>query len=317
MEHLTRSVLQDLVAVQEEPCVSLFLPQERSPAQAHKNIETLRSALANVEAELKLRGLSVRGSAQFLATARELEAELAMSPGGEGMAVFVSPSFFRAYVLPFSLDERLVISGHFHLLPILPFLMKDLSFCMIAISERAARFLEGDSQGLREVTIENMPTSLKDAWKGFEHTEESLQSHSVSGGGGKQTAMFHGQGGAKDQALVEMTVYLQKVTRCIDAFLRESTTPLIFAGVEKLYGLYKKFNEYAHMLPTYVKGNPDRKSTDELRDAALPFAVEVEYKARTASGACTEAKYLRIRDDKGIGGCFLPKQLHGLSKKKE
>lgn len=55
----------------------------------------------------------------------------------------------------------------------------------------------------------------------------------------------------------------------------------------------------------------------EFARATYPLVVEVEYETRTPNGALTGALYLRTRDDKGMGGCFLPKQLHGLSEKKK
>lgn len=55
----------------------------------------------------------------------------------------------------------------------------------------------------------------------------------------------------------------------------------------------------------------------EFAKATYPLVVEVEYEARTPSGALTGGLFLRERDDKGVDGCFLPKQLHGLSQKKK
>lgn len=122
MNLLTKAALQDLLPLNEEPCVSLYLPVERPRARAHENIERMRSALASLETDLKARGISARGSAQFVAPARALlESEFADGMHGDAVVLFLSPSFFRAYVVPFHVPDRRVIGHAAHITPLLPF----------------------------------------------------------------------------------------------------------------------------------------------------------------------------------------------------
>lgn len=51
-----------------------------------------------------------------------------------------------------------------------------------------------------------------------------------------------------------------------------------------------------------------------LARMVYPFVVQVQFEARTPKGACRISHLIRVRDDKGIAGCVLPEELHGLSK---
>ncbi len=145
-----------------------------------------------------------------------------------------------------------------------------MHYYLLTLSKNRACLLEVNGDTVHEKKIDGMPVDQADAWKGMEHQEKSLQFHSAGGG----NAMFHGQGGAKDESEVEMEGYVHKVAKSLHTMLHGRHVPLVFAGVSELHGVFKKFDTSGCLLDAYVKGNADEMDGKELRTHADPIVKE-------------------------------------------
>jgi hypothetical protein len=281
MQTINRDALKELLTPgREAPCVSIYLPLQRSHAHAHENAARLKSVLTDLEQRLSVLGLSPKGRVQFLAPARSFaEENLTVPVSAEAMALFVSRDAFHAVALPFPVRDILVVGTRFHVTPLLPILEADTQFYVLAMSRNACRLIRADADATIELQVPGMPLSLADAWKGMEHTGENLQFHSAGNG----TAMFHGGGGAKDQDEIEITEYVRKVCRALDDGLKGVRAPLVFAGVEELWGLFRKECQHPGFADEPVHGSPDEMDAQELKQAALPIAQRLLGRGREAA----------------------------------
>jgi hypothetical protein len=109
---------------------------------------------------------------------------------------------------------------------------------------------------------------------------ESLQFNSMRGAGlGDGTrggAAFHGQGGSNMD--VKKTDELLPYFRLIDDALQElfgvERSPLVFAGVEYLFPLFKEASHYEGLVEEPITGNVDRTRPDELHAQAWPLVKD-------------------------------------------
>ncbi len=113
-----------------------------------------------------------------------------------------------------------------------------------------------------------MPTS-----SGLKERENDLQSHGSAsfgtmGKGGRHPAIFHGQGVGIDDAKDDILRYFQHIDRGLHELLKEETAPLVLAGVEFLFPIYREANTYPHLLEQGIAGNPDRLKAEPLREKA-------------------------------------------------
>jgi hypothetical protein len=100
----------------------------------------------------------------------------------DGLALFRSPDMFRTYWLPTSFHEQVVVTDHFYLKPLLPFLTDDGRFSILALSQHAVRLLEATPYSISEVDLPAaVPTNLAEALK-HDEPENELQYHSSSSG---------------------------------------------------------------------------------------------------------------------------------------
>lgn len=271
--------INHLIGSTEVPCISLYLPMLPGLTHATENIERLNRVLDDMESQLQQYGIEGKARSQFLASARAFGDNILASGISEGtLALFLSPSTFDVELLPTQMDELVVIGPRFHLTPLLPFLFSSMHYFILAVSRNTAHFLEVNGTEIEARDISGMPHSVEEAWAGTEHTEESQQVHSTGNG----TAAFHGQSNAKDDNEMETKTYLQKIAKSLHAFLHEQHAPLVFAGVEELFGLYKHLDTSGRLLDGFIHGNPDQMDGKQLVEHAQPIIQEAMDKRNAA-----------------------------------
>ena len=69
----------------------------------------------------------------------------------QGLALFLTDGLFRSYRLPIAFDDLLVVSGRFHLKPLLSLLGDDIDYYLVALSQGKVRLFQGSRFGLGEV----------------------------------------------------------------------------------------------------------------------------------------------------------------------
>jgi len=268
-----RHIAEQLLAESEGPCVTIILPLLNEPGHADENSARLHRVLDDVEAQLDKFGLEGRAKSQYVASARNFaDEQLKMPPADGTLLAYVSSGVFSAYTLPQQMEESVSIGSHFYLTPLLSDDAEAAHYFVLAVSKKKATLFEVKGRSIEPRVVEGMPSSLEDAWKGMEHTDRQVHSHSTGNG----TSAFHGDGGEKDQQEIEATVYIRTIAHSLHTLLHESKLPLVFAGVMEEYGIFKKFDESGCLLDGYIKGNPDMTTKEELLEKSLPIVQEQE-----------------------------------------
>ena len=203
----------------------------------------------------------------------------------DGLAIFRSPKLFHYYRLSSKFQEQVVVSDHFYLKPLLPFLTNDGRFYILALSQNKLRLLECTRYSATEVELpESVPGSLSEALK-YDDPENQLNYHSSSSGsligkGGRRGTIFHGQGVGTDDEKDNILRYFQQVDKGLHELLHNEKAPLVLAGVDYLLPIYQKANTYAHLIDQGLQGNPDKLRTEDVHSQALPIVEPYFQKAQ-------------------------------------
>ncbi len=252
------------------PCISMFLPTHRSGMETHQDQLRLRNHIRAAENRLLLDHLRTTQVEHLLQPIQALlEDESFWLHPGDGLALFRSPDTFRTYWLPSSFQEQVVVTDHFYLKPLLPFLTRDERFSILALSQNEVRLLQATHYSVRKVDLPAVvPRSLAEALT-YDEPENELQYHSSSSGvlrgkSGRRATIFHGQGVGIDDTRENLLRYVQQVDRGLHELLRDEKAPLVLACVESLFPLYGEVNTYPHLLDQGVPGNPDKLSAETL-----------------------------------------------------
>jgi hypothetical protein len=257
------------------PCVSIFLPTVRAGSETQQNPVRFKNLLREATHRLEERDLGDRALDELLAPARALVDDYDFwQHQEEGLAVFLAPGFFRTYRVPLGFKELAAVEDRFHLKSLLPLFNVRGRFFILALSQKQVRLLTGDRNEVREVDLEDVPTSLAEAL-GHDLTRPSLQHHIVNAAagaganaGGGRSAIFHGQGGGEEDHKAEIHRFFQILDNELSGYLGDRREPLVLAGVDYLRAIYREVSDRPQTLDEGVSGNPDDLDAAQLHAAA-------------------------------------------------
>ncbi len=282
MDRLTKEDLRILMGMTHGASVSMYLPTHRSASKNQEDRIRFKNLLRNAEGKLKERGESDPG--EILAHAYALHDDsMFWRHQSDGLAVFVSPDYFRSFRLPVSFKEMLVAARRFHIKPLISFLTNDQLFYVLALSLNRVRLLECSRQSCEEIQTEGVPEGIGDTLK-YDEFEKQIQYHTgASSGGGRRPAMFHGQGVGNDDNKDNILRYLTDVNKGIKEYIKEPKAPVILAGVDYVLSMYLNLSSLPNDMEKGIPGNPDNLSNKELHARAWEQArSRLEGKERKA-----------------------------------
>lgn len=270
MDLLTAEDFENLIEKSADWCVSIYQPTHRSLPEARQDPIRFKGLVRDVESELAARGLRAPAIAEPLQQAQHLlDDPLFWRHQADGLVVFLTAGEFQTYRLPIGFSELAVVSERFHLKPLLPLLTSDDRFYVLALSKNDVRLIAGTRYGASEIEVKGMPASIKDILGTYDF-EAQLQFHTRAqrAGGGERAAVFHGQGGGTDDIKPRLMEYFRQINEGVHARLKNEGAPLVLAGVESLFPLYREVNSYDQLTGKGIKGNPELLSPEDLRQRA-------------------------------------------------
>lgn len=271
MDVLPRDVLQSFLTYPKQPCVSMYMPTEHVQSQIKQNPTRFKNLLSEAHEQLVANGMRSADAEEMLDPARQQVEDLAFWRNqSEGLAVYIAPDLCDMYRFPYPFKELCVVNNRFHVKELLPLMSNDGRFYVLALSQNDVRLLRGTHYRVDEVRLDNVPANLAEALR-YDQTERHVRFHTETPGhqARTQAPMFHGQG-YEDASHQKQDIlrYFHKIDGGLHEFFRDERVPLILAGVDYLFPIYKEANTYAYLLDEGLPGNPEHTSDDELREGA-------------------------------------------------
>jgi hypothetical protein len=278
MEKLTRSDLETLLAASAPECVSLYMPTHRTGGPESREDATRFSNMIRKTTEsLRTHGVNGIRLQSIQKSLEELKHDsLFWQNQADGLAIFFDGDERRTYRLPLSFREQCVVAPRFHVRPLLPLLQGDGRFYVLAVSQNSVRLFQGSRFAVTEIEDERLPKNLREALNIDEYVQ-SLQFNSMKGAGiGDGTrggAAFHGHGasGMDVKKSDEILPYFRRIDAALKELFGAEHSPLVFAGVEYLFPLFKEACEYDALVDEPITGGVDRVRPDALHAAAWPL----------------------------------------------
>ncbi|MFH2075992.1 MAG: hypothetical protein ABIJ57_11715 [Pseudomonadota bacterium] len=283
MNALSQDELKTLMGKQQGLCVSIFMPTFRTGAEGQQNQIRFRNLLRKAEEKLLAGGLRSQEVKKFLEPTQALPGNvLFWRRQSDGLALFLAADLFRCFCLPETFDELIMVADRFHIKPLLPLLGGDKRFYILALSQKENRILEGTTHHVQEIELESVPNSLAEALQ-YDALEKQIRFRAGSAGGGDRTSMVSGHGADIDDTKDNLLKYFRLIDRGMHDLLRDERAPLVLAGVEYLFPIYREANTYPHLMEEGIGGNPKGISAEALHRTALeivrPFFQKAEREA--------------------------------------
>jgi hypothetical protein len=274
MSTRSKGNLKMLMKKHRGPCISLYLPTHRTGAEMQQDRIRLKNQMRQAENLLFLANVHAAEVEDLLEPIQALvDDEPFWLHPSDGLALFRSRDVFDPYRLPLSFKELVVVSNHFYLKPLLPFLSNDGRFYILALSQNAVRLFEGTHFSVHEVELPKaVPEGLAEVLS-YDQPENQLQYQSSSSGasvgkGSRPAMIFRRQGVGGDDTREQVLHSFRQIDKGLQEVLRDETAPLVLAGVAYLFPLYHEVNTYPHLLDRGIAGNPDMLKAETLHEQA-------------------------------------------------
>lgn len=139
----SRNDLDELVAMDAQPAVSLYLPTHMAGREIRQDPIRLKNLLSAVAERLTATWRrpeigDLLGPAESLVGDQEF-----WRHQKQGLAVFLARGFSRIHKLPIPVSEEAFLGDHFHIKPLLPLLEDAGSFWLLTISAKLTRLYRG------------------------------------------------------------------------------------------------------------------------------------------------------------------------------
>ena len=283
MSVLTKENVRLLMGTHEVPCVSIFMPMHRSGAETQQNPIRFKNLLREADERLIARGLRAPEAKGLLEKAEKLLQDgLFHKHQSDGLAMFLSSEVFNYYFLPFVFEELVTVSDRFHIRPLLPLLIGDGRYYVLALSQNQARLLQGTHYSVNEVDLVAVPRDLAETLRDDDSRKELNIRSSKSGGGGAITY------GHEVDTKENIRRYLRQIDKGLHELLKDERAPLMLAGVDYLHPIYREVNTYPHLMSEGIAGNPERLSAEELHKQA--WAIVGSFFQKTKQEAVDQYK---------------------------
>jgi hypothetical protein len=269
MKSLSNYELKTLMNKQKAPCISMFMPTHRTGAEIQQNQIRLRNLLREAEEKLLDGGLRTAEAKALLEPVSGLLGNVIFwRQQSDGLAVFLSADVFSYYCLPIDFDELIVVADRFHVRPLLPVLGSDGRFYILTLSQNEIRLYESTKQSIREIELETIPKNIADALH-YDELEKQVRFHRGTSRGGERGSMLSGGGANLDDMKENILKYFRQINRGLHSLLKDERVPLVLAGVDYLFPIYREANTYPSLIDEGIAGNPKGISTELLHKQAL------------------------------------------------
>ena len=272
MDILKQTDLKALIDTSAERCVSIYLPTHKFGREQQQDPIRFKNLLTEAEEKLLESGLRRPDVLALLQPASTLlDDEHFWQHQSDGLAVFLSPDSAYIYRLPSEFEALTIIADNFHIKPLLPLLVENGQFYMLALSLNKVRLFLSTRETVTQVELPDMPTSLQEALV-MDDPEKHLDFHTgtkSASASGDRPAMFHGQGVQADEQDKENILrYFKMVDNALSELLDGISIPMVLAGVDYLLPIYRQASTYPNILDEGLEGNPDELGGNELRERA-------------------------------------------------
>ncbi|MBN1278128.1 MAG: hypothetical protein JXA35_11630 [Deltaproteobacteria bacterium] len=254
MDFLSANELRSLMQKQVGICISIYMPALGKGVEAQQNQIRFKNLLRNAEEKLILNDLSSSEVSALIYPAQQLLNDPSFwRKQYLGLVLFISQEVFLHYRLPQSYEELVVVSDRFHTKPLIPLLRGNAGYFILSVSQKNVKLFKCFQYTIEEVKVEGLPENLDDALN-LDDFEKHLQLHT----------------GAEDTK-AKILRYLQHIDRGLHGYLRDKRGPLVFAGVDYLFPIFREANTYSNLLDESIPGNPDMLDPNKLHELAWPI----------------------------------------------
>lgn len=277
MKLLTLEIIQDLLSVEQDICLSLYMPTYRRHPEKQQNPIRYKNLLKQMEESLMKKYPPAE-------VQKHLEPMKALTDDNDlwnyslnGLAVFSCEGVFEVVGLHEPVSELIVVADSFHTKPLRQYIQSVDHYHVLAINQHDYRLYEGDRHLLHEVELgDDVPRNMVEAL-GEELTENFSNVASYGSTGQGPAPSHHGHGGRKDELEKDAERFFRVIATVVEEkYSKPSGWPLILAALPEHHSLFHKVSKNPCLLKEGISVNPQALPIEQLNALAWQI-LEPEY----------------------------------------
>lgn len=256
MSLITKKEITELNALNQENCISIFIPTHRAGKMVLEEEDTLalKNQLKDVKDKLDQKGLKADEIDKITLPVQKLIDDSSFwREQSDGLAIFIADGFSKIYRLPIYFKAFNYISNSFYLKPLMPLFVGDGNFYLLMLERRNVKLYECTKHSFTEIIIDDLIPESKRDRVGFDYEEKNLQFRTQHAGSGQ--AMFHGQEAATGKKKNEIKKYLRAINDGIAPLLSQENIPMLVAAQRPVFDIYKEVNSYSNLVDENLNVN--------------------------------------------------------------
>jgi hypothetical protein len=268
---MTKDVIgipRELFEAHESPCISLYMPTSRSfPDNAQDSLR-FRNLVSKAEDD----GIAAAGKRQIeplIERLRLVQVDVSFwNHSLDGLALFISPDYFRIFRLQNSVIEQVHVSDLFFVKPLIGIFQTADRFQLLALTRSEVKLYAGNLYRVDEIEMApDVPRTMTEAL-GTETTPPHMTVSSF-GGIGQGSSMRHGHSSRKDEEELDDERFFRAVDHAIFEYhSKPSGLPLILAALPQHQSLFRAISHNPYLAEDEIDSDPRLLETDTLRDLA-------------------------------------------------
>ena len=236
------------------PALTITLPTHRTSPENRQDPIRMSNLVAEAQERL-LAEFSKREIESLLTQLNELVESIDFRYSLDGLVLFVNRDCARAFFLPFSLKERVVVDETFYTRDLIYAMNRTPRYWVLVLSEQPTRLFEGSHETLIEVKEDVFPLT-----------------HTGPGGGSPLPGGF---GIKKSQYRDERhRQFFRQVDAALRPFLLDDPLPLIVVGVDRYLAFFSEVSDHKDAISATLEGSHDSTPAHELGNLVWPVVKQ-------------------------------------------
>ena len=271
----TEADIETLQAFQKPRCLSIYSPYIMPSSPNNPNRIQLKNLLKEARQLLASEGLSGREIAATLQPAEKLlDGDEFRVNHRHSLALFIHPDFFVYYRLPAEdTTPSIRIDNGFNVQPIIELISTNPTYYVLLLNHNNVQLLKGDCYYIEPMELPGLPVNMEQELNIDEYPNES-QTHSIAPASrGKGSEAFHGQYNEAQVNKDMLIKFFRRIDHKLRHALKDTTIPLVIAGVDYLLPLYRQVSTYSNLLVGEIQGSLEHATLDEVRQQASRLVI--------------------------------------------
>lgn len=263
---LTKNRFDFLRSVTAQPCVTIYMPTERTGDYEANRIRW-KNILRNASERLEEKGFEDK----MLRKASEMVGkDDVWAHQAEGLAAFITEDEMHLVQMMEKPEPLVEVVDHFSLGQLARELNLNHAVYILALSRNSVKLYRANACMIKEVHIaDKVVLSEKEALRNLED-DQSLQHHSTGYGNAKH----HGNSSQAELDTVRLEQFMRRVDDGLLEVIHDRHVPLVLAAVEEYLPRYRKVSSYPNISDFIIAGNPDHRSPHDLHRSLQAYYAQ-------------------------------------------